>query len=648
MCWNRDAAERSPEWSSLTAKLRLKGLSAIPKSVSLKKPGTSGTLWLGVKPSPELDRLFTGLPEPQEQGYRLMVGDDWVVIQGKDVQGLYYGLMTLLQLTRSDGSIAKVKISDWPELKLRGTYIAEDNPEKKIEYFASMKLNFIVFEYTELYQLDQPKPKARWKKIADECRRHFIEPIPELQSFGHGTTILGIEPRCLEASYVSNMPVMARQRMIQAEDGVVSDLKIINAGFDQNRDGNPTGWTVDNNNDGIAVEQSEKYPGQSSLRISIQNTGMLRSWQIMPCQARCRYELSCMIKTKDVRTNNNQYAGAYAEVYGVDSNGGLSPEPLGRTTSLKGTTDWQRMSCSIGTAGYSKVCIFIRLQDATGASWFDDVSMKGIKHDDAIVANAVITKSARIVVTDPSDGTKYAEGKDYNLQIRRAKKGIPSIQLTIPRNSGIRDGERLTLSFNSSYEGAQTCCPSEPLYREIMRRSIRNVINCMKPNYLHIGHDEPQAINRDSRCTERKLSNAEIYADDIKRMHDYVAEADPKCRMMMWDDTLNPFSNAPIFQLEKAAQMVPKDIIMCAWAYSYPGENEKIQKSVDYWLKLGFDITGSPWFDKNNCRFWADELIKNNQNRQILGYFYTAWMDNTERTWDGLQTAAQTSWSGTR
>ena len=633
----------------LNATLREKGLASVKKASTPQKPGTKGTIWLGIAPNAQTSDAFFGLPIPHEQGYRLSVSDNAVIILGKDVQGLYYGLMTLRQLIRQDGSVPQVTISDWPELKLRGTYIAEDNPEKKIEYFASMKLNFIVFEYKELYHLDNPKAYARWQKIANECRKHFIEPIPELQSFGHGSAVLGVNPLCIEALTVSNVEAVAHKGIIQAPNTAVANINIGNAGFEQSDNGKPTAWTTDQSDGGITVDSKTSHSGQSSLRIAISSKGMLRTWQIMPCQPRCIYNLSGYIKTQDVKeTADNKYAGAYAEVYGVNSNGGLSPEPLNRTSSLQGSNDWKQMSCTVNTGGYSQVCVFVRLQDASGTSWFDDFTMTGVKHDDTVLASAVITKAARVKITDQSGATVYTEGIDYKIQPIGNKKPLPEYRLIIPSGSKLSEGDQLLVSYNASVNGAETCCPSEPIYRDIMKRSIATVIKCMKPKYVHVGHDEPQAINRDSRCTARSLSNAEIYADDIIRMDNDIKAADPNCRMMMWDDTLNPYSNAPIFQLEKAAQLVPKDIIMCAWAYSYPGENEKIQKSVEFWLNKGFDITGSPWFDTNNCRFWADELIKHKNSPHILGYFYTAWMDFTTRTWDGLPMAAQTSWSGTK
>ncbi len=641
---DRDCIKAMVGVEQINASLRTKGLTPISKSAAARQPGTPGTLWLGVKPSAKLDNMFTGMPDPKEQGYRLMVGKDWIVIQGKDVQGLYYGLMTMMQLVQSDGSVPMLKISDWPELKLRGTYICDANPEQKIEYFASMKLNFIVFEYPELFMLDKPANNTRWKKIADECRKHFIEPIPELQSFGHGYTILSLEPRCAEAVPIKKLPVMARNGVVCTPDGAISALALNNPGFEQSENGKPVGWEYDRTEGQVVVDQTVKHEGHSSLRITRTTVGMLRAWQTIPCQPRCVYELSGFAKTQDIKAIRDTVVGAYIEVYGIKEDGGLSPSPLRFTSNLVGTNDWTKLSGRFFSDGYTQVRVYIRMQDASGTIWFDEVAVTGIGHDTRLLSGPI---SSPVVLTDKTGRITYEEGKDYRIVAPTGKKDAKS-GLLITSNSRIKDREELLLSFDAIYEGTRTCCPSEPLYRNIMRKSIHNVIKCMKPRYLHIGHDEPQLLNEDTRCKARRMSNVELVADDIIRMRQYMLEADPHCRMMMWDDALNPFSNAPNFQLEKTAERLPRDIIMNSWAYSYPAENEKIVKSIDFWLKQGFDITGSPWFDKNNCRFWAEQLIKSKANKHILGLFYTAWMDLPEKRWDGLTTAAQSAWAGVR
>ena len=58
----------------------------------------------------------------QTQGYVLEVSDKMIKIIGSDGDGVYYGVMSLKQLfdQKVDGQIAKVEVSDYPDVKFRG------------------------------------------------------------------------------------------------------------------------------------------------------------------------------------------------------------------------------------------------------------------------------------------------------------------------------------------------------------------------------------------------------------------------------------------------------------------------------------------------------------------------------------------------
>jgi len=62
-----------------------------------------------------------GLEAPdREQGYVLRVGPDGVVVRGRDVDGLYWGLVTLEQLLGGGMALSCCTVRDWPAFALRG------------------------------------------------------------------------------------------------------------------------------------------------------------------------------------------------------------------------------------------------------------------------------------------------------------------------------------------------------------------------------------------------------------------------------------------------------------------------------------------------------------------------------------------------
>ena len=79
-----------------------------------------------------------------------------------------------------------------------------------------------------------------------------------------------------------------------------------------------------------------------------------------------------------------------------------------------------------------------------------------------------------------------------------------------------------------------TFCPSNPKCYEILFDVMDEVISVFDPKVMHIGHDECYVIGVCPRCKGRK--SAEIYAEDIKKVHGYLAERD--IRTMMWSEML--------------------------------------------------------------------------------------------------------------
>ena len=114
----------------------------------------------------------------KEQGYVLKTSNDTnekgqITIVGADADGTYYGLMTLLQLYKqktSDGRIAEVTISDYPDVEFRGY----------VEGFYGFPWSFNdrkeLFEDTSLYKMntyiyapkDDPYHRDSWRTLYPE------------------------------------------------------------------------------------------------------------------------------------------------------------------------------------------------------------------------------------------------------------------------------------------------------------------------------------------------------------------------------------------------------------------------------------------------------------------------------------------------
>ena len=81
-----------------------------------------------------------------------------------------------------------------------------------------------------------------------------------------------------------------------------------------------------------------------------------------------------------------------------------------------------------------------------------------------------------------------------------------------------------------------TFCPSNPASYELLFDVLSEVIEVFEPEVINIGHDEYYSINVCDRCRKRIISNADLLAEDINRIYDFLSSKNVKT--MMWCDKL--------------------------------------------------------------------------------------------------------------
>jgi len=158
----------------------------------------------------------SGASAPQdlnEEGYVLAVNSRGVVVAGRTAAGTFYGLQTLKQLVRGEGSkafVQGVRIADWPTMRWRA--VSDDisrGPVPTLEYFkrqirteAMFKLNMhsLYMEHVLRYDshpLIAPESgavtPAEVRELVAYARRYHVELVPEQQTFGHMHKALKLE-----------------------------------------------------------------------------------------------------------------------------------------------------------------------------------------------------------------------------------------------------------------------------------------------------------------------------------------------------------------------------------------------------------------------------------------------------------------------
>ncbi|HEX2848350.1 MAG TPA: glycoside hydrolase family 20 zincin-like fold domain-containing protein [Chitinophagaceae bacterium] len=142
------------------------------------------------------------------EGYVLLVNKKQRLIAANTETGLFYGLQTLKQLTRSKWNTA-LSITDWPSFEhrviyddiSRGPIPTVDYIKKQIERMAELKINYLSFYIEHVVQpLSHPDfapangklTIPQIKELSAYAAKYQMQLIGSFQSFGHFEKILAL------------------------------------------------------------------------------------------------------------------------------------------------------------------------------------------------------------------------------------------------------------------------------------------------------------------------------------------------------------------------------------------------------------------------------------------------------------------------
>ncbi len=141
----------------------------------------------------------------QAQGYSIAINEGQINVMAHDQAGLYYAIVTLNQIaafTSETGYLPSLEITDFPDFKRRGIMldISRDKVPtmkslfKLVDKMASWKMNELQLytEHTFAYQNHEtvwknssPMTATQVLELDQYCREHFVELVPNQNSFGH-------------------------------------------------------------------------------------------------------------------------------------------------------------------------------------------------------------------------------------------------------------------------------------------------------------------------------------------------------------------------------------------------------------------------------------------------------------------------------
>lgn len=156
--------------------------------------------------SPDL----TDLPQAGAEAYHLGITPTEIIIVAADGAGIFYGVQTLRQLVRTQGSrLPSLSIDDAPAMAYRGVMLDVSRfkvptvaaLKELVETMAHYKLNELQLYTEHTFQFpSHPRIGAGCGSLSSEdmieldvwCRQRHVRLVPNLQSFGHMAHILAI------------------------------------------------------------------------------------------------------------------------------------------------------------------------------------------------------------------------------------------------------------------------------------------------------------------------------------------------------------------------------------------------------------------------------------------------------------------------
>ncbi len=146
-------------------------------------------------------------------------------------------------------------------------------------------------------------------------------------------------------------------------------------------------------------------------------------------------------------------------------------------------------------------------------------------------------------------------------------------------------------------------CPSNPKSYEILFDVLDEIIEVVKPQkYVHMGHDEIYEIGVCPVC--KKSAPEKLLADDITRIHDYLAQKG--LTMMMWADMLQPVTK---YKAWGAIDLIPKDIIMLDFIWYFHMSKDIEDNLLDKGFKVMFGNMYSSHFPRYESRIKKDGMV---------------------------------------
>jgi hypothetical protein len=220
-----------------------------------------------------------------------------------------------------------------------------------------------------------------------------------------------------------------------------------------------------------------------------------------------------------------------------------------------------------------------------------------------------------------------------NLLGHQSSKTNPGVLLTVYPQFDETPWVQIPKTYkwpNSDGYYSKSYCPLNPDVHKVVFALVDELCDVCEADAFHAGLDEVFYIGEDKcpRCGGK--DHAELFAGEVKRIHDHLAEKGRK--MWMWGDRLlnSKTTHLSIWRSSAngtwpAVDMIPKDIVICDWQYTQD------TKTAKFFADKGFGVVSCSLKTRKITLKQVEKMLDGRKNASpktrdnYLGVMQTVW-----------------------
>jgi hypothetical protein len=417
-------------------------------------------------------------------------------------------------------------------------------------------------------------------------------------------------------------------------------------------------WLIVDSNDGpFAIKYAQSVGGKEDYRLRVDSTGitvwasasrgayhaLVTLWDLLVREAEQYLLPACEIEDGPDFPIRWFYGGSAGvlpivlrlKINGITtSSGGYWGDREKRpdwcpTWVLRDIADEQKLATLVRAHGMDYIYICQSLGHAEqfemwrNANWGEGIAvidenhtLNGVTPVTLDHRNVIRTAISQVEVKNEA-GRPYKQDQDFRVTgdgvrfpIRPQEQAAP---VTIARTTSgaILDGATVLVSYDylplgpgaASGGHFYSLCPSEPEGLGFNRANLQRIMAQIGPQrYVHLALDEVRWAHSDGvtdrRCLATEKTAGRLLAEYINAEAQAVWEVAPNAEVIVFDDSFRKDADA--------LEYLDKKIIMDVWVYDADRTIESGWPRIEELSARGFRTIGTPWYDYDNVRRWAE------------------------------------------